>query len=190
MLSDEPLMMSNDRLVQLRFKARVRIFAATTDMCGTCSTRLLVFPFHLRDGPAKRTTMMVEDILKALSIGIITFYLLKLLSFLLQPYTSPLRDVPGPPSSSWFLGNINNIHNSQPAVLQEAWTDKYGKTIHYKGWFNVRRLLFLSVESYQPPFLDRGTGCIPSIHAHWVTFSIIRTIISSQDSLAIRCQAS
>lgn len=146
-MHNEPLMMSNDRLVQLRFKARVRIFAATTDMCGTCSTRLLVFPFHLRDGPAKRTTMMVEDILKALSIGIITFYLLKLLSFLLQPYTSPLRDVPGPPSSSWFLGNINNIHNSQPAVLQEAWTDKYGKTIHYKGWFNRDRLYTLDTRA-------------------------------------------
>ncbi|OSX62243.1 hypothetical protein POSPLADRAFT_1046615 [Postia placenta MAD-698-R-SB12] len=90
---------------------------------------------------------MVEDILKALSIGIITFYLVKFVSFLLQPYTSPLRDVPGPPSSSWFLGNINNILNSQPAVLQEAWTDKYGKTIHYKGWFNRDRLYTLDTRA-------------------------------------------
>ncbi|KZT05294.1 cytochrome P450 [Laetiporus sulphureus 93-53] len=78
----------------------------------------------------------------ALSLGLaaLAYALWKLVPFVYRLWISPMRDLPGPSNPSWIYGNLKQIRNSEEAVLHEAWTETYGKTINYKGWMNTNRL--------------------------------------------------
>ncbi|GBE77352.1 predicted protein [Sparassis crispa] len=78
----------------------------------------------------------------ALSLGGATaaFAFWKFLNLLILPYTSSLRYLPGPPSSSWIYGNLKEIFHADNSVLHETWFEKYGATIRYKTLFNSDRL--------------------------------------------------
>ncbi|KAI0349610.1 cytochrome P450 [Trametes cingulata] len=56
---------------------------------------------------------------------------------------SPLRDLPGPPSSNWLYGNVKEIlepESGDRAVVLERWAQTYGPVFKYKGFFNVDRI--------------------------------------------------
>jgi hypothetical protein len=72
----------------------------------------------------------------AVTIGAYVFY--KLARFVWWEYVSnPLSDFPGPASPSWISGNVKQIRDAENAVLHEAWTREYGKTIRYRFFFGV-----------------------------------------------------
>lgn len=56
---------------------------------------------------------------------------------LLKPYFSPLKDLPGPPSKSFFFGNLEEIRKAENSILHEEWIAQYGKVMKYKAFFNV-----------------------------------------------------
>lgn len=62
----------------------------------------------------------------------------KLFRFWYRSYTSPLRRLPGPPSSSFLWGNLKAMREAGPAVLQQQWLEQYGGTLAYPGFFGVR----------------------------------------------------
>lgn len=68
---------------------------------------------------------------------ILGFVLYQILSWLLSPLTSPLRNLPGPPSPSWVYGNFIDIFKADNSVLHEKWLDQYGDTIKYRVLFGV-----------------------------------------------------
>ncbi|CCM04147.1 uncharacterized protein FIBRA_06309 [Fibroporia radiculosa] len=84
-----------------------------------------------------------------LSIGAsaLLFTIYKLLPVLLSPFTSTLRNLPGPPNTSWFYGNLKEIQAAEQSTLHNAWVEKYGKTIRYKGWLNTDRLYTLDTRA-------------------------------------------
>ena len=49
-----------------------------------------------------------------------------------------LRNVPGPPRTSWCLGNLPAFlrHNAMPVC--RAWATKYGGAVRYWAMFGVR----------------------------------------------------
>ncbi|KAK0227770.1 cytochrome P450 [Armillaria fumosa] len=55
-------------------------------------------------------------------------------------YTSPLRDLPGPASPSFFAGNLKQIWASEDGNLHHEWVKQYGPTIKYAGIFGGNRL--------------------------------------------------
>lgn len=55
---------------------------------------------------------------------------------------SPLRMLTGPKPSSWFLGSLREMHDSENNNLIERWVDQHGSTFVYKGFCGVRVLLF------------------------------------------------
>lgn len=59
--------------------------------------------------------------------------------FVIERFTSPLRDLPSPPNPSWLYGNLQEISEAENSIRQEAWVQEYGTTLKYKGWFSVRR---------------------------------------------------
>ncbi|KAI0075643.1 cytochrome P450 [Panus rudis PR-1116 ss-1] len=65
----------------------------------------------------------------------------KVIPFLLAPYLSPLRSLPGPPSPSWLYGQMKGIMASENSVLHEEWIEKYGRNITYTTFFSMNRLL-------------------------------------------------
>ena len=64
---------------------------------------------------------------------------LTLLWKLLRKYVvkSPLDLIPGPPSESWLLGNLNQIFKSEDEIACDKWVSKYGPTMMYREFFNV-----------------------------------------------------
>ncbi|CCM00981.1 uncharacterized protein FIBRA_03029 [Fibroporia radiculosa] len=64
----------------------------------------------------------------------------KIASILLAPYLTALRDLPGPPSSSWLYGSMKEMKHADFAAIHEDWVAKYGKTFKYKEWMNFDRL--------------------------------------------------
>lgn len=76
----------------------------------------------------------------ALAVGALLslFVIWKLAKSIIEPYRSPLRDLPGPPSRNWLLGQFRVISNSPVGAPQEDWFAKYGKNIRYSDLFNVR----------------------------------------------------
>lgn len=49
-----------------------------------------------------------------------------------------LRNLPGPPSPSWFYGNFQETNAEERSIVQERWIAKYGPNLVYKNFLNVR----------------------------------------------------
>ncbi|OCH90175.1 cytochrome P450 [Obba rivulosa] len=89
----------------------------------------------------------------------------KLVQILIRPYFSSLRHLPGPPRGGLFYGNLKSVFAGDNSAVHEAWLEKYGHVIKYKGFFNKDRLYttdlkavnhFLTHSSdYQKPALAR-----------------------------------
>ncbi|KAI0364501.1 cytochrome P450 [Pilatotrama ljubarskyi] len=80
-----------------------------------------------------------QSVLAALA-GLVGFVLWKIWPFLIRPFTTPLKNLPAPPSQSWIWGNLKAIHEEDNSVPQERWASEYGPTIMYKGFLNIDRL--------------------------------------------------
>jgi len=83
----------------------------------------------------------VPHMLLSLGAAALILALWKLLPLLLAPFTSTIRDLPGPPNPSWFYGNFKQIREAgHRSLLYEQWVKEYGPTIRYKGWLGSDRL--------------------------------------------------
>lgn len=115
----------------------------------------------------------------AVGAALVAFSCWKLLkiSGLLQPYMSPLGDIPGPPSPSFLYGNMHEIQNSEASIVREQWVDMYGPTLKYKGWLNVISCSCLPVQTYVESCVSRSIGYTRSTPVQSTMCSLIRTII-------------
>ncbi|KAG6909595.1 hypothetical protein DXG01_016634 [Tephrocybe rancida] len=78
------------------------------------------------------------QLLKALGATLTALGLYKGLRLIYGELTSPLRDLPGPPSSGgWIYGNFKEIWNEENAVPQERWVQQYGTTLRYHALFGI-----------------------------------------------------
>ncbi|KAJ7259650.1 cytochrome P450 [Mycena rebaudengoi] len=74
-------------------------------------------------------------------VGTLSAYALyKILKALYAEMRSPLRSVPGPRSSHWFLGNSNELNKDDDCSLEAKWTAEYGRTLRFNGLFGFGRL--------------------------------------------------
>ncbi|KAF9480873.1 hypothetical protein BDN70DRAFT_580568 [Pholiota conissans] len=74
----------------------------------------------------------------ALGGSVVLFCMYQTLELLYAELTSPLRNLAGPPSENIFFGNFRELFDSQDSsVVQQKWTEKYGKTIKFKGIMGI-----------------------------------------------------
>jgi hypothetical protein len=73
----------------------------------------------------------------ALSTGV---YLLYIVVKTVRAYLSaPIRDLPGPKSINWLTGSLpGHVWEPDSQDYQLEWMRRYGPTVRYYGWFNVR----------------------------------------------------
>ncbi|KAH9886197.1 cytochrome P450 [Cubamyces lactineus] len=77
----------------------------------------------------------------AIALAILLVLLHKIGPALLRACTTPLKDLPGPPSEHWFFGNLKTIQQEDNSVPQERWAAESGQmNIMYRGFFNTERL--------------------------------------------------
>ncbi|EMD33503.1 hypothetical protein CERSUDRAFT_118076 [Gelatoporia subvermispora B] len=89
----------------------------------------------------------LTDIVWPLLYAGLAYALYKGVRFLLRPFFSSLRYLPGPPRSGLIYGNLKEIFAAEHSVLHEAWVEKYGNTIKYKGFLNTDRLYTIDVKA-------------------------------------------
>ena len=71
-------------------------------------------------------------------LAVFAAVLWRLYPVILRQFTSPLKNIPGPPSPSWFRGNSKAIEVEDNSVPQERWACEYNShTITYKGPLSV-----------------------------------------------------
>ncbi|KAF9026096.1 cytochrome P450 [Hymenopellis radicata] len=60
---------------------------------------------------------------------------------LVRQARSPLRRLPGPPSPSFFMGNLGEMHDQENTNLLANWQAKYGPNFTYRGFIGGCRLM-------------------------------------------------
>jgi hypothetical protein len=103
---------------------------------------------------------VLVELLGPLTATVTAYGLYRLIKLYYEEFSSPLRDLPGPKSSSLIYGNIKEIWEAvrhrvsmtvfldltlpfeykENSVLHEKWVAEYGTTIQYKGLFGVSGL--------------------------------------------------
>ena len=63
------------------------------------------------------------------------------LMLVLRQARSPLRHLPGPPSPSFFMGNLREMHDQENTGLVARWEAAYGSTFVYRGFIGGCRLM-------------------------------------------------
>ena len=84
-----------------------------------------------------------------LALLILLFPLAAVLAYLLWTFAvlylrqarSPLRNLPGPPSPSFVLGDLRELHDQENTGLLARWEAEHGSTLVYKGFIGGQRLL-------------------------------------------------
>ncbi|KAI0357855.1 cytochrome P450 [Trametes cingulata] len=69
-------------------------------------------------------------------LALIGIALWKARRLILGSFTSPLLRLRGPPSRSWFLGNLKQVHQSEDQVIYDQWVEQYGPVFTYRGFLN------------------------------------------------------
>ncbi|KAK7047153.1 hypothetical protein VNI00_006819 [Paramarasmius palmivorus] len=55
-------------------------------------------------------------------------------------FTSPLANIPGPPSQSWFKGNLAQLFNAKGLPFHQSLVDDYGGMVKVYGFFGDEQL--------------------------------------------------
>ena len=75
-------------------------------------------------------------------LAALVFYVLNtFIRLLIRQHRSPLRGLPGPPSHSFFMGNLKEMHDQENNNLVARWTASYGHTFVYRGFVGGYRLM-------------------------------------------------
>ncbi|EJF57948.1 cytochrome P450 [Dichomitus squalens LYAD-421 SS1] len=69
------------------------------------------------------------------------YFLWTFLMLVLRQARSPLRHLPGPPSPSFFMGNLREMHDQENNGLVARWAAAYGSTFVYRGFIGGCRLM-------------------------------------------------
>lgn len=87
--------------------------------------------------------MALTKIIAAAGATVVLYGLWKAVSItILRPMFSALRNLPGPTSWNFFMGNLNEIRKAEGVEVHEKWVKEYGKTMTYKAFFNVSIFLY------------------------------------------------
>ncbi|KAJ6533732.1 cytochrome P450 [Mycena capillaripes] len=81
----------------------------------------------------------------AATFVVFTFY--KLLKMLYRELTSPLRNVPGPKSDHWLLGNFPQMFQNFENGQERLWTSEYGPTVRINGFFGFSQLFITDTKA-------------------------------------------
>ena len=86
--------------------------------------------------------MFCCTILLLLVLVLLTLYLIyPFLLLIYRQLRSPLRHLPGPPSPSFFMGNLREMHDQENTNLIATWEAAYGSTFVYRGFIGGCRLM-------------------------------------------------
>ncbi|KAF8188475.1 cytochrome P450 [Mycena galopus ATCC 62051] len=87
---------------------------------------------------------MISPILSSVAEVVLCYLFYHLGRWLYRGWTDSLRNLPGPPSPSFLLGNFKDM--ATDAYLTKKWRAEFGPIFKFKGLFNTRQLHISDVE--------------------------------------------
>ncbi|OJT07496.1 hypothetical protein TRAPUB_1681 [Trametes pubescens] len=78
-----------------------------------------------------------------LPLVLVFYFLWTFLLLLFRQARSPLRHLPGPPSASLFMGNLQDLHDQENTGLVARWASTYGSAFVYRGFMGGHRLMLV-----------------------------------------------
>ncbi|KAF7439992.1 hypothetical protein PC9H_000329 [Pleurotus ostreatus] len=88
---------------------------------------------------------------------VVGFALVALLRAVYRRYNRiSIRHVPGPPSDSFFLGNMREFHRRPVAEADFKWQEEYGNIVRFKAAFGEDRLLVMDPKALQYIYQTAG----------------------------------
>ncbi|KZT67097.1 cytochrome P450 [Daedalea quercina L-15889] len=87
---------------------------------------------------------MLHDLLSSsllVGAGLVLYALSTFLLLVLRQALSPLRNLRGPSSPSFFMGNLREMHDQENTNLVVRWEQQYGTTFVYRGFMGGARLM-------------------------------------------------
>lgn len=76
-----------------------------------------------------------------LAILLLVYLVFPFLRILFRQCFSPLRLLPGPPSPSFFIGNLAEMHDQENNNFIHNWEKQFGSTFVYRGFIGGCRLM-------------------------------------------------
>ncbi|KAE9404972.1 cytochrome P450 [Gymnopus androsaceus JB14] len=87
---------------------------------------------------------IITQLLSSVSVTLAFYGVYRLVKYHLF---SPIRNLPGPRSSSWIWGNVKEIRKHEVGVVLQKWIEEYGQTLRYKSFFGNTRLVTLDTKA-------------------------------------------
>ncbi|KAI0267369.1 cytochrome P450 [Gloeopeniophorella convolvens] len=72
--------------------------------------------------------------------GLVLYIAYWVISSKIRNATSPLRDLPGPPSYSWATGSFREDREFEAVAQQEEWLRQYGPVFRYHSFFGTQKV--------------------------------------------------
>ncbi|TFY57970.1 hypothetical protein EVJ58_g6705 [Rhodofomes roseus] len=76
-----------------------------------------------------------------LAVALVFYVVSTFLLLLVRQALSPLRYLRGPPSPSFFMGNLREMHDQENTNLIARWEEQFGSTFVYRGFMGGARLM-------------------------------------------------
>ncbi|EIN09227.1 cytochrome P450 [Punctularia strigosozonata HHB-11173 SS5] len=102
------------------------------------------------------------------TLALMIYVIWRFIRFNIATLASPLRNLPGPSSSSFIYGNFLEIWNADMSALHEEWVDRYGVTYAYKGFFSRSRLFTLDPAALGYILNNTSTFQKPDVVRHYL----------------------
>ncbi len=112
--------------------------------CSFCSpASRSPYPSDTAPTPTTTASMLSSTVLVLLVLPMLAslYFAWTFLMLVLRQARSPLRHLPGPPSPSFFMGNLREMHDQENNGLVARWTAEHGSTFVYRGFIGGCRLM-------------------------------------------------
>ncbi|KAJ3514174.1 hypothetical protein NLJ89_g2526 [Agrocybe chaxingu] len=96
----------------------------------------------------------------------------KIFRLALNEWTSPLRNIRGPPNPSFFYGNQRQLFEAENTVTEEKWIEEYGSTFKYTGFFGSNALYVADTKAVNHILTETHVYQKPS----WLQYIFIRIL--------------
>ncbi|KAA1473992.1 cytochrome P450 [Dentipellis sp. KUC8613] len=92
-------------------------------------------------------TNLVVSSLSAVALSFVLYTVARALRAGYAAWSSPLRDLRGPPSVSWLSGSVDGVFELDAVETFAAWIREYGPTFRFKSFGNMNKLITTDVKA-------------------------------------------
>ncbi|KAA1473993.1 cytochrome P450 [Dentipellis sp. KUC8613] len=115
---------------------------------------------------------LVVSSVGAVVLSLFLYTIVKVLRAGYAAWSSPLRDLRGPPSVSWLTGSVEGVFELDAPETFASWVREYGPTFTYKSYGNLNKLMTTDVKAIGH-ILAHGMEFYKTQDAHFILHQLL-----------------